>query len=154
MIKLHSLRQILVTLIGCRGIETQWQKPWKVQRDTSSLCDVILDEPYIPPTLSFGKKVWPNQKFFEGEWQTNANEKITQLVKKVKRVLFSLFQSLIQVSLVIRGRYVRSSNLEFADIRSIFVWKIVIWTIFPMWIGKFADKKLANNEGRLYWKQR
>ncbi len=28
--------------------------------------------------------------------------------------------------------------------------KLLFWTIFPMWISEFADKKSANNEGCLY----
>jgi hypothetical protein len=59
----------------------------------------------------------------------------------------------IQVSLVISGRYVLSfwtANLEFADKKSIFDWKSVILGHFSNEISEFTDKKSANNEGRLY----
>ena len=64
---------------------------------------------------------------------------------------YNLKADMVQVSLVIFGRYVPSfwtGNPEFAYKKSIFVKKIVI---FKMLISEFADKKSANNEGCLYY---
>ncbi len=59
----------------------------------------------------------------------------------------------VQVSLVIRGRYVPlfwTVNLEFADNKSILDLKVVILDhFFQKWISEFADKKSAYDEGRL-----
>ncbi len=58
----------------------------------------------------------------------------------------------IQVSLVIRGRYVpsfRTANLEFADKIPFLTGKLSFLTIFPFWISEFAGKKSANYKNRL-----
>ncbi len=54
---------------------------------------------------------------------------------------------------VIRDRYVPSfwtANLEFTDKKSILTKKLSFRSFFSMWIRDFADKKSANNGGRLY----
>ncbi len=58
---------------------------------------------------------------------------------------------------LVRGRQYRFPFRHFGprilnlQIKSSFsTGKLPFWTIFPMWIGEFADKKSVNNEGRLY----
>ncbi len=96
---------------------------------------------------SFGS--WPSTS-------TSVRRRTTllQILREMSEYKFKGIFILVQVSLVIRGRYVLSfwtANLEFAVKKSIFDWKSVILGLFQMWMSEFADKKSANNEGRLYY---
>ncbi len=96
-------------------------------------------------TNDIDKEMDPTHSSFKNQFTSKllqfvVNSKSVNLLKRTKHFRIRIW---VQVSLVIRVRYVPSfwtTNLEFADKNPFLTGQLSFWNIFSMWISKFTEK--------------